>query len=154
MMTASLWALITGTTTIFYSKCIVFDQTNRSFSNKTDTSTCSRCRTFYRFEAAWDSSMHNSLLLNRVTPYGEKIYITLSAYLEVLYTAGNVQCTLFKSGVSECYSTACCSSLDGELHPANSDHQRFLHGLLLPRCKAAGFSLHQEPLQHRLLPSV
>ncbi|KAK2831775.1 hypothetical protein Q7C36_016861 [Tachysurus vachellii] len=38
-------------------------------------------RTFYRFEAAWDSSMHNSLLLNRVTPYGEKIYITLSAYL-------------------------------------------------------------------------
>lgn len=41
------------------------------------------CRTFYRFEAAWDSSMHNSLLLNRVTPYGEKIYMTLSAYLEV-----------------------------------------------------------------------
>ncbi|XP_021180393.2 kinesin-like protein KIF1A isoform X7 [Fundulus heteroclitus] len=40
-------------------------------------------RTFYRFEAAWDSSMHNSLLLNRVTPYGEKIYITLSAYLEM-----------------------------------------------------------------------
>ncbi|XP_016345673.1 kinesin-like protein KIF1A isoform X7 [Sinocyclocheilus anshuiensis] len=40
-------------------------------------------RTFYRFEAAWDSSMHNSLLLNRVTPYREKIYITLSAYLEM-----------------------------------------------------------------------
>ncbi|XP_065812163.1 kinesin-like protein KIF1A isoform X4 [Labrus bergylta] len=40
-------------------------------------------RTFYRFEAAWDSSMHNSLLLNRVTPYGEKIYLTLSAYLEM-----------------------------------------------------------------------
>ncbi|XP_051875005.1 kinesin-like protein KIF1A isoform X19 [Pristis pectinata] len=40
-------------------------------------------RTFYRFEAGWDSSMHNSLLLNRVTPYGEKIYMTLSAYLEM-----------------------------------------------------------------------
>ncbi|XP_011485145.1 kinesin-like protein KIF1A isoform X10 [Oryzias latipes] len=40
-------------------------------------------KTFYRFESAWDSSMHNSLLLNRVTPYGEKIYITLSAYLEM-----------------------------------------------------------------------
>ncbi|NWW39622.1 KIF1B protein, partial [Panurus biarmicus] len=40
-------------------------------------------RTFYRFEAVWDSSLHNSLLLNRVTPYGEKIYMTLSAYLEV-----------------------------------------------------------------------
>ncbi|KAM8887659.1 kinesin-like protein KIF1A isoform 18-T18 [Synchiropus picturatus] len=40
-------------------------------------------RTFFRFEAAWDSSMHNSLLLNRVTPYGEKIYMTLSAYVEM-----------------------------------------------------------------------
>ncbi|XP_077055008.1 kinesin-like protein KIF1A isoform X4 [Siphateles boraxobius] len=40
-------------------------------------------RTFFRFDAAWDSSMHNSLLLNRVTPYGEKIYMTLSAYLEM-----------------------------------------------------------------------
>ncbi|XP_066520572.1 kinesin-like protein KIF1A isoform X1 [Hoplias malabaricus] len=40
-------------------------------------------RTFYRFDAAWDSSMHNSILLNRVTPYGEKIYMTLSAYLEM-----------------------------------------------------------------------
>ncbi|NXN44931.1 KIF1B protein, partial [Rhinoptilus africanus] len=39
-------------------------------------------RTFYQFETAWDSSMHNSLLLNRVTPYREKIYITLSAYIE------------------------------------------------------------------------
>ncbi|XP_075762880.1 kinesin-like protein KIF1B isoform X14 [Pelodiscus sinensis] len=40
-------------------------------------------RTFYRFEAVWDSSLHNSLLLNRVTPYREKIYMTLSAYLEL-----------------------------------------------------------------------
>ncbi|ERE82045.1 kinesin-like protein KIF1A isoform 2 [Cricetulus griseus] len=42
-------------------------------------------RTFYQFEAAWDSSMHNSLLLNRVTPYREKIYMTLSAYIEARY---------------------------------------------------------------------
>jgi hypothetical protein len=40
-------------------------------------------RTMFRFEAAWDSSLHNSLLLNRVTPSGETIYITISAYLEV-----------------------------------------------------------------------
>uniref|UniRef100_A0A6Q2Y1Z3 plus-end-directed kinesin ATPase n=1 Tax=Esox lucius TaxID=8010 RepID=A0A6Q2Y1Z3_ESOLU len=40
-------------------------------------------RIFYRFEAVWDSSLHNSLLLNRVTPYGEKIFMTLSAYLEL-----------------------------------------------------------------------
>ncbi|XP_059547293.1 kinesin-like protein KIF1B isoform X10 [Myotis daubentonii] len=43
----------------------------------------SSSRTFYRFEAVWDSSLHNSLLLNRVTPCGEKIYMTLSAYLEL-----------------------------------------------------------------------
>ena len=40
-------------------------------------------RTMFRFEAAWDSSLHNSLLLNRVTPSGETIYMTISAYLEV-----------------------------------------------------------------------
>ena len=40
-------------------------------------------RTFYQFEAAWDSSLHNSNLLNRVTQNGETIYITLSSYLEV-----------------------------------------------------------------------
>ena len=40
-------------------------------------------RVFFRFEAAWDSSLHNSPLLNRVTSSGERIYLTLSAYLEV-----------------------------------------------------------------------
>ncbi|XP_033279683.1 kinesin-like protein KIF1A isoform X1 [Orcinus orca] len=51
------------------------DMPSVSFGNDT--------RTFYQFEAAWDSSMHNSLLLNRVTPYREKIYMTLSAYVEM-----------------------------------------------------------------------
>ena len=40
-------------------------------------------RCMYRFEAAWDSSLHNSALLNRVTSYGEQIFMTISAYLEV-----------------------------------------------------------------------
>ncbi|CAG5136554.1 unnamed protein product, partial [Candidula unifasciata] len=40
-------------------------------------------RVFFQFEAAWDSSLHNSPMLNRVTVYGEKVYMTLSAYLEV-----------------------------------------------------------------------
>lgn len=40
-------------------------------------------RTFFRFEAAWDSSLHNSVLLNRVTPNNEHVYMTISAYLEV-----------------------------------------------------------------------
>lgn len=52
-------------------------------SAKSLKSAHSSSRTFYRFEAVWDSSLHNSLLLNRVTPYGEKIYMTLSAYLEL-----------------------------------------------------------------------
>lgn len=36
-----------------------------------------------RFEAAWDSSLHGSPMLNRVSANGEVVYITLSAYLEV-----------------------------------------------------------------------
>ncbi|XP_018356809.1 PREDICTED: kinesin-like protein unc-104 isoform X15 [Trachymyrmex septentrionalis] len=40
-------------------------------------------RTMFRFEAAWDSSLHNSTLLNRVTSYGEQIFMTISAYLEL-----------------------------------------------------------------------
>ncbi|CAO1363639.1 unnamed protein product [Diamesa serratosioi] len=40
-------------------------------------------RVFYQFEAAWDSSLHNSNLLNRVTQNGETIFITLSTYLEL-----------------------------------------------------------------------
>ncbi|KAK9306150.1 hypothetical protein QLX08_003054 [Tetragonisca angustula] len=40
-------------------------------------------RCMFRFEAAWDSSLHNSALLNRVTAYGEQIFMTISAYLEL-----------------------------------------------------------------------
>ncbi|XP_060157568.1 kinesin-like protein KIF1A isoform X5 [Globicephala melas] len=60
-------------------------QDDRQFldSDMPSVSFGSDTRTFYQFEAAWDSSMHNSLLLNRVTPYREKIYMTLSAYVEM-----------------------------------------------------------------------
>ncbi|XP_044740272.1 kinesin-like protein unc-104 isoform X10 [Chrysoperla carnea] len=40
-------------------------------------------RCMFRFEAAWDSSLHNSPLLNRVTGSGEQIFMTISAYLEL-----------------------------------------------------------------------
>ena len=40
-------------------------------------------RTVFRFEAAWDTSLHNSDLLNRVTPSGEHVFLTLSAYVDV-----------------------------------------------------------------------
>ncbi|XP_050299127.1 kinesin-like protein unc-104 isoform X2 [Anthonomus grandis grandis] len=40
-------------------------------------------RVMFRFEAAWDSSLHNSPLLNRVSSPGEQIFMTLSAYLEL-----------------------------------------------------------------------
>ncbi|BHF83437.1 Kinesin-like protein kif1b [Sparganum proliferum] len=40
-------------------------------------------RTFFRFEAAWDSSLHGSCLLNRATPKGQRIYITMSCYVEL-----------------------------------------------------------------------
>jgi len=37
----------------------------------------------FRCEAAWDSSLHNSSLLNRITRDGEQIYLTISAYIDV-----------------------------------------------------------------------
>ncbi|CAH0392196.1 unnamed protein product [Bemisia tabaci] len=40
-------------------------------------------RVMFRFEAAWDSSLHESPLLNRISTYGENIYMTISAYLEL-----------------------------------------------------------------------
>ncbi|VDK45590.1 unnamed protein product [Anisakis simplex] len=40
-------------------------------------------RLFFQFEAAWDSSLHNSSLLNKVSNYGEQVYMTLSAYMEL-----------------------------------------------------------------------
>ena len=40
-------------------------------------------RTAFVFEAAWDSSLHNSVLLNRLTPQGEHVFLTISAYIEV-----------------------------------------------------------------------
>lgn len=39
-------------------------------------------RCMFRFEAAWDSSLHNSILLNRISTGGEHIFMTISAYLE------------------------------------------------------------------------
>ena len=41
-------------------------------------------RCMFRFEAAWDSSLHNSFLLNRISANGEQIFMTISAYLEVI----------------------------------------------------------------------
>ncbi|RWS15771.1 kinesin-like protein unc-104 [Dinothrombium tinctorium] len=40
-------------------------------------------RIVYRFEAAWDTSLHNSYLMNRVTPNFERVYLTMSAYIEL-----------------------------------------------------------------------
>ncbi|CAL8148135.1 unnamed protein product [Orchesella dallaii] len=40
-------------------------------------------KTLFRFEGAWDSSLHNSVLLNRATPSGEHVFLTISAYLEL-----------------------------------------------------------------------
>ncbi len=40
-------------------------------------------RTFYHFEVAWDSSLHNSLLLNRCTSNENSVYLTITSYLEI-----------------------------------------------------------------------
>ncbi|XP_019856044.1 PREDICTED: kinesin-like protein unc-104 [Amphimedon queenslandica] len=36
----------------------------------------------YCIETAWDSSLHENILLNRITPSGEYVYIALSVYIE------------------------------------------------------------------------
>ncbi|KAM7538570.1 hypothetical protein Aperf_G00000050975 [Anoplocephala perfoliata] len=40
-------------------------------------------RMFFRFEAAWDSSMHGCGFLNRVTPKGHNVYVTMSCYVQL-----------------------------------------------------------------------
>ena len=40
-------------------------------------------RTFYHFIVAWDSSLHNSILLNRCTTNGISVYVTISSYLDI-----------------------------------------------------------------------
>ncbi|GAU97044.1 hypothetical protein RvY_08405-2 [Ramazzottius varieornatus] len=40
-------------------------------------------RTYYRIDAPWDSSMHNSQFLNSISAYGERVYLTVTAYLQI-----------------------------------------------------------------------
>ncbi|UJR14198.1 hypothetical protein I4U23_001191 [Adineta vaga] len=40
-------------------------------------------RIFYHFEVAWDSSLHNSLLLNRCTSSGNSVYLTISSTIDI-----------------------------------------------------------------------
>uniref|UniRef100_A0A1I8J7X4 DUF3694 domain-containing protein n=1 Tax=Macrostomum lignano TaxID=282301 RepID=A0A1I8J7X4_9PLAT len=40
-------------------------------------------RVYTRFEASWDSSLHESPLLNTVTPTGERVYLTVTCYVDI-----------------------------------------------------------------------
>lgn len=40
-------------------------------------------RNVYRLEANWDTSLHNTTLLNKITPVDERVYITLSVYIDL-----------------------------------------------------------------------
>ncbi|KAI1726974.1 kinesin motor domain-containing protein [Ditylenchus destructor] len=57
-------------------------------------------RIFFQFEAAWDSSLHNSPLLNRVSNYGEQVYLTLSAYMELEGDVSNQHCAVVTKDLS------------------------------------------------------
>jgi len=84
------------------------------------TSVCSSFggdRTCYRIEAVWDSSLHNSELLNRP---GGKIWLTVSAYIEI----------------SNCTQPVCISrDMCVQVFPrdARLGHCRSLRQLLSPR---------------------
>lgn len=72
-------------------------------------------RQMYRFEAAWDSSLHNSALLNRVTPSDERVYATITIYVEVCLLIVNLLSKLLSSFVlkyeSETTTSHCIESL-------------------------------------------
>lgn len=85
-------------------------------------------RSFFRFEAAWDSSLHNSVLLNRVTQTGEQIYITLSAYLEVRPEIPFTPKSSFKPTLNFLSKTA------RKLRPARHHHQGPEHDHLRTGC--------------------
>ena len=74
-----------------------------------------RYRQMYRFEAAWDSSLHNSALLNRVTPSDERVYATITIYVEVCLLIVNLLSKLLSSFVlkyeSETTTSHCIESL-------------------------------------------
>lgn len=40
-------------------------------------------RVVYRLEANWDTSLHNTTMLNRITPLDERVYITVSIYIDL-----------------------------------------------------------------------
>ncbi|XP_044919661.1 kinesin-like protein KIF1B isoform X8 [Mustela putorius furo] len=99
-------------------------------------------RTFYRFEAVWDSSLHNSLLLNRVTPYGEKIYMTLSAYLELDHciqpaVVTKDVCMVFYSRDAKISPPRSLRSLFGSGYSKSPDSNRVTGIYELSLCKTA-----------------
>lgn len=40
-------------------------------------------RVVYRLEANWDTSLHNTTLLNRITPLNDRVYMTVSVYVDL-----------------------------------------------------------------------
>jgi hypothetical protein len=40
-------------------------------------------RVVYRLEANWDTSLHNTTLLNRITPVNDRVYLTVSVYVDL-----------------------------------------------------------------------
>ena len=72
-------------------------------------------RSVFRFEAAWDTSLHNSCLLNRVTAGGEHVFLTLSAYVDVS-----------KHSQAKHFFHFCSNVADGKVHSTSSHHKRSL----------------------------
>lgn len=95
-------------------------------------------RCVFRFEAAWDSSLHNSALLNRVTPYGEHIFLTISAYMEVCQFWVSSQLS-YRITVSVLISALILNFLflhsAGKLWKACNHYKRLEHGYIWTRCK-------------------
>ncbi|ESP03560.1 hypothetical protein LOTGIDRAFT_224357 [Lottia gigantea] len=100
-------------------------------------------RVFFQFEAAWDSSLHNSPLLNRVTHNGEQVYLTLSAYLGV--ENGDQPacitkdlCMVIQSRDTRISAPRALKSFFGVLNNHDSHKISGIYELLLRKCSESG----------------
>ncbi|XP_050411558.1 kinesin-like protein unc-104 isoform X2 [Patella vulgata] len=100
-------------------------------------------RVFFQFEAAWDSSLHNSPLLNRVTQSGEQVFLTLSAYIGV--ENGDQPacitkdlCMVIHSRDTKISAPRALKSLFGVLKNHEANKISGIYELLLRKCSDSG----------------
>ncbi|XP_065313232.1 kinesin-like protein unc-104 isoform X3 [Gordionus sp. m RMFG-2023] len=118
-------------------------------------------RSFFYFEAAWDSSLHNSPLLNRVTPGGETIYMTISAYIDIenlgepVCLTKDIALVIQKRGSTHGSLKSMLSSISTSL---SSHHNNLLNNIPTIQSRSSGINVelnnHVTPCTQIYLPNL